>query len=237
MGKNRIHLIDGDKGGVGKTFICIIMIQYFLDKAIPFTPVEADRYNPDVARRLPKLDFEFAVFSDDDRNTMADDLIEYAKVNPVVASLPGQVGIPLNDWLDDAVEAAEDNNIEFVRWFISSGIFESLNLFKKSLQRHGDSMPYVLVKNLGAPDHEWAQFKPEPGLKQEVFDLIDQYRVKVIEFPELRAQEKKMIDAAKITIGEVATSEAFASRSVTVTRIKKYLKKAYAVLESTQLFP
>ena len=237
MSKNRIHLIDGDKGGVGKTFCCLVFIQYFLDKLMPFTPVEADRYNPDAARRYPKLNFEFAVFSDDDENTRADELIEYAKVNPVVISLPSQVGIPLNAWLDDSLEAAQDNEIEFVRWFISSGTFESLNLFKKSVKRHGSNMPYVFVKNQGAPDHEWSQFNPEPGLKQEVFDLIDKYNVKVIDFPALRLQERKLIDKAKITLGDVATSEVFASRSVSIVRVKKFLKQAYTTLESTRLFP
>jgi CO dehydrogenase nickel-insertion accessory protein CooC1 len=51
-----IHLVDGDKGGVGKSFVCSTLLQYFLDHNINFTPVEADRYNPDVANRYGELD-------------------------------------------------------------------------------------------------------------------------------------------------------------------------------------
>jgi CO dehydrogenase nickel-insertion accessory protein CooC1 len=50
-----IHLVDGDKGGVGKSFVCSTLIQYFIDHKIDFTPVEADRYNPDVANRYGEL--------------------------------------------------------------------------------------------------------------------------------------------------------------------------------------
>lgn len=30
--KRRVHLFGGDKGGVGKTFVCRTCIQYYLDK-------------------------------------------------------------------------------------------------------------------------------------------------------------------------------------------------------------
>ena len=236
MDRNRIHFIDGEKGGVGKTFCCRLFLQYFLDKGLPFTPVEADRSNPDAARRYSQLNFKFAVFSEDDRKTRADELIEYAKVNPVVISLPSQVATSLNAWLDDALDVAKDNNIELVRWFVSSGKFETLNLFKESLKRHGGNMPYVLVKNYGVK-HFWSGFKPEKGLKREVFDLIDKYQVKVIDLSELRDQENELIEEAKIPLGAVETSEAFAGRSVSVSRVKKYLAGVYTTFESTGLFP
>ena len=236
MRKKRIHLIDGEKGGVGKTFFCLVIMQYFLDKDLSFTSVESDRSNPDVARRNSHLDFKFAVFSEDDRITRADELIEYAKVNPVVISLPSQVANSLNGWLDDALDVAKDNNIEFVRWFICSGKFETLNLFKESINRHGQNMPYILVKNHGVKN-AWSRFKPGSGVRQEVFDLIDKYQVKVIDFAELRDQESELIEEAKIPLGAVETSEVFAARSVSVSRVKKYLAEAYTVFESTGLFP
>ncbi len=45
----RIHLIDGEKGGVGKSFVGRTMIQYCLDRNFPFIALETDRTNPDVA--------------------------------------------------------------------------------------------------------------------------------------------------------------------------------------------
>ena len=70
----RIHFFDGDKGGVGKSFCCRTLIQYFLDRNLPFVPVEADRYNPDVLNRYLTLGFQYAIFSDDEKQTSADEL-------------------------------------------------------------------------------------------------------------------------------------------------------------------
>ncbi len=42
-------MIDGEKGGVGKSFVDRTMIQYCLDRNFPFIAVETERSNPDVA--------------------------------------------------------------------------------------------------------------------------------------------------------------------------------------------
>ena len=40
-----IHLVDGEKGGVGKSFVTRAMIQYGLDRSLSFVAVETDRSN------------------------------------------------------------------------------------------------------------------------------------------------------------------------------------------------
>ena len=44
----KIHFIDGEKGGVGKSLFARTMVQYCLDNNLPFRLVEADGSNPDV---------------------------------------------------------------------------------------------------------------------------------------------------------------------------------------------
>lgn len=227
----KVHFWDGDKGGVGKTFGCRTHVQYFLDKDIPFTPVEADRYNPDVATRYADLSFEYAIFSDDERQTKADEIIEYAKVNPVIISLPSQVGRPLNAWFDDALGTAKKHKIQFVRWFVSSGAYESLELFYLALQEHGDNMPFVLVKNYGVGE-EWDVHQVD-GLA----DLMAKLKVKTIDFPKLPLQERNLLDKKGLTFGEARTSEVFSSLSVSRDRIENFLRKAYQSFESTGLVP
>lgn len=58
-----IHLVDGEKGGVGKSFVTRAMIQYGLDRDLPFVAVETDRSNPDVAGIYDDL-CKYAVFSE-----------------------------------------------------------------------------------------------------------------------------------------------------------------------------
>lgn len=130
----RVHFFDGDKGGVGKSFCCRTFVQYFLDKEIDFTPLEADHYSRDVATRYADLPFEFVIFSDDERQTNADKIVELAKVKPVIISLPSQVGKSLNLWLKNTLDTAAKHEIQFVRWFVSSGAYEFLEMLYIALK-------------------------------------------------------------------------------------------------------
>jgi len=225
----RVHFFDGDKGGVGKSFCCRTFVQYFLDKKIDFTPLEADRYNPDVATRYSDLPFEFAIFSDDERQTKADEIVEFARSKPVIISLPSQVGKPLNLWLDDAIDTAAKHKIQFVRWFVSSGAYESLELFYMALQEHGSNMPFVLVQNQGVGE-EWDTSQVD-GLA----GLMTKLKVKSIDFPKLPLQERNLLDKNNLTLGAVRTSDLFKNLSVSRDRIEKFLRKAYKSFESTGL--
>jgi len=225
----RVHFFDGDKGGVGKSFCCRAFIQYFLDKGINFTLVDADRYNPDVASRYSELPFQLAIFSDNPDQMRADELVEYAKAKPVVISLPSQVGKPLNLWLDDAIEVAKKHKIQFVRWFVSSGSYESLNLFHIALKKHGENIPFVLVQNQGV-GVEWDTSQIE-GLPE----LMSKLKVKVIDFPKLPLQERTLLDKNNLTLGAARTSDFFKNLSMSRDRIEKFLEKAYKSFETTGL--
>ena len=95
-----IHLIDGEKGGVGKSFIARTMIQYGLDRNLSFVAVESDRSNPDVSRVYQDI-CKFAVFSEDEKQAdKADRIFEYAIEKPVIVSLPSQVERAVQSWID-----------------------------------------------------------------------------------------------------------------------------------------
>lgn len=221
-----IHLVDGDKGGVGKSFVCSTLIQYFLDHHLDFVPVEADRYNPDVANRYGDLNFQFAIFSDDERQTQADQLRDLAVQKPLIISLPSQVGQPLNDWLEMALFDAAEEGVSFVRWFITSGTFESLNLFQIALERHGGNFPHVLVKNWGVSD-DWSELS---NLK-DLAKLMKRYKVQTIDFPRLPWQETNLIQKKNWTFAQARAATDLPSMSR--TKIKRFLTEAYTAFEST----
>lgn len=229
-----INLSDGDKGGVGKSTIVMTMIQYYLDNNRDFIPVEADRYNPDVANRYGNLNFKFATFSEDEQVTSGvdhenpDQIIDFASERDVIVSLPAQVGIPLNKWIDTALMACEENGASFVRWFVTSGTYESLNLFKIALKRHGGVMPFVLVKNWGMND-DWSEIETFDGLSA----LINKYDVKLIDFPKLAWREANLIQKHNWRFSEARVSKEL--HLMQRTRIKKFLKDAYSAFESTGL--
>ena len=91
------HLVDGEKGGVGKSFVARTMIEYRLDKDLPFVAVETDRSNADVANVYKGL-CKYAVFTEEEKQAdKADRIFELAIDNPVIVSLPSQVHRAMKD--------------------------------------------------------------------------------------------------------------------------------------------
>ena len=91
----RIHLIDGEKGGVGKSLVARTKVQYCLDRNLPFVAVETDRSNPDVAG-IYKGICQYAVFTEDERQAdKADRIFEMAIDKPVIGNLVAQSHRPV----------------------------------------------------------------------------------------------------------------------------------------------
>jgi MinD superfamily P-loop ATPase len=57
----RIHLIDGEKGGVGKSLFARVMVQYAIDKKLEHALVDTDMTNQDLKRFYDyAIDAEFS---------------------------------------------------------------------------------------------------------------------------------------------------------------------------------
>lgn len=157
-----IHLVDGEKGGVGKSFVTRAMIQYGLDRDLPFVAVETDRSNPDVANIYDDL-CKYAVFSEDEKQAdKADRIFEYGFEQPVIVSLPSQVHRAVKAWIDknELFKLAEEYQVDFVKWFVCNGEYDSVKLFMASLECYEDRITHVLVRNLGLCD-EWSQLEED----------------------------------------------------------------------------
>lgn len=93
-----IHLPDGEKGGVGKSWLTTTLGQYHIDREIPFYLVAADRSNPTVINRYKDKErykqfcqdsVRYIVFSESEKKQDApDDLFEWAIEKPVVNRPP-----------------------------------------------------------------------------------------------------------------------------------------------------
>jgi CO dehydrogenase nickel-insertion accessory protein CooC1 len=131
-----IHLIDGEKGGVGKSFVTRAMIQYRLDKNLPFVAVETDRSNPDVAGVYKEI-CKYAFFSEDEKEAdKADRIFEYAMKKPVIVSLPSQVHRTIKIWMDrnQLLQLGSEYGVDFCKWFVCNGEYDSVKLFLASLK-------------------------------------------------------------------------------------------------------
>lgn len=223
-----INLIDGEKGGVGKSFVAKTMVQYAIDRKIEFTAVETDRSNPDVANIYGAI-VKRAILSENEKQAhKADRIFELALEKPLIVSLPSQVHRPLRTWIEnnELLEIGEKHEVSFQKWFVSNGEFDSIKLFIKSVKHYGDKVPHILVRNFGLCD-EWGQIEDDA----EVQESIKNYDVKVIDFPKLGHNERYLINKEQLTFGDARESN-----TLTILgkqRVVNFLNSAYAAFDST----
>jgi hypothetical protein len=226
-----INLIDGEKGGVGKSWVARTMLQYLIDNAIPFASIETDRSNPTVLNIYKES--KAAVFSENEKTAdVADVIFEYALKKTVVVNLPAQSDRAVSQWIDTKglLDLGKEHGVSFIKWFVSDGESDSLELFVKSLEHYQGYITHVFIKNYGRCD-EWAYFKAH----EDVQKAIAEYGVKVIEFPKLSDGRRIEINAKRLTFEDASNYPEFGI--IGRNQIKTYLRDAYKAFESTELLP
>ncbi|MGL4880828.1 MAG: mobilization protein [Waterburya sp.] len=222
-----IHLIDGEKGGVGKSFVARTMIQYGLDRDLPFVAVETDRSNPDVASFYPEI-CKYAVFSEDEKQAQkADEIFEEAMDKPVIVSLPSQVHRSFLAWIDrnELLKLSSEYEVSFCKWFVCNGEYDSVKLFISSLDCYENQITHILVRNNGLCD-EWSPISEDESVQK----LIKQYKVKVIDFPKLGYRERYLINQKRLKFDEARKCKDFGVLGK--QRVVNFLKAAYGAFDS-----
>jgi hypothetical protein len=97
----KIHLIGGEKGGVGKSMVSRLLAQYFIDHDLPFIGFDTDRSHGALLRFY--ADYASPVLID--RYEALDEIVEIAveqQGRRVLVDLAAQTDAPLVKWLDDS---------------------------------------------------------------------------------------------------------------------------------------
>lgn len=230
---NHLYLFGGEKGGIGKSFVCRTAVQYHLDNDIPFSPFDTDRSNPDVMRIYQSAGCKLAIFSEGERYEDAANVLYNAALKKrVLVNLPAQVLIPMRDWIDknELSTIAEEDGIAFHHIFVSDGGYDSLSLFNRSLDYFGAFMPHVFVKNLGRCD-DWSGFEQDEELQAR----IQAYNVTVMEFPKfIGTADRNYIDAESLTFAKARELKKFGS--ISRQRVKSFLRSSYEAFEKAGVF-
>ena len=222
-----IHLIDGEKGGVGKSFVARTMIQYALDKDFPFTAVETDRSNPDVAGVYKDI-CQYAVLTEDEKQAdKADRIFEMGLEKDVIVSLPSQVHRAMKSWIEknQLLELSNEYGVSFCKWFVCNGEYDSIRLFLASLNCYEKRMKHILVRNLGLCD-DWSPIDEDSSVQK----LIKKYRVSVIDFPKLGHKERYKINQNRLRFDEASEYKDFGV--LDRQRVVNFLKAAYTAFDS-----
>ena len=224
-----IHLIDGEKGGCGKSFFSRTFIEYCNSIAYDIAIVDADISNKDIATIYTSV--EVAFFSDDEKLAFqADKIFDLAFEKSVLVNLPAQVYSNVTDWIqrNDLVNLGKDNSIKFIKWFVCMGGIDSVNFFLQSLDDFGNDIVHVFVRNQGLCD-DWEYINEMPEFKSALSD----YNFIIMDFPKFPFWERSMIDRLGITFDMAIAHPEL--KVIPKQRVKNFLKVAYASLAATEL--
>ncbi len=144
----RIHMIGGEKGGVGKSLVARILAQYFIDREIPFLGFDADRSHGALMRFYSGYASPVTV----DRYESLDAVVEAAIAEPgreVLLDLAAQTQEPLVRWIESAslLDLEEEAGFKLVYWHVMDSGRDSVDLLRNLLDRFGPRMGYVVVQN------------------------------------------------------------------------------------------
>lgn len=224
-----IHIVDGEKGGAGKSLFSRTLIEYCYSAGLNMAIVDADTSNQDIAKIYKDVDIAF--FSDDENLAQkADFIFEKAFEKSVIVNLPAQVYSNVTDWINknNLIDLGAENSITFVKWFVCTGSVDSAQFFLQSLKDLGNQMTHVFVRNMGLCD-DWSYIEkmPEFIAAQSDRDFI------IMDFPKFPYWERNIIDRWGLTFSESLTHSEI--KVVSKQRIKNFLKKAHEALALTDL--
>lgn len=174
---SKIHLIGGEKGGVGKSMVSRLLAQYFIDQQIPFTGFDTDRSHGSLLRFY--ADYASPVLVD--RYEALDHVIEAAVESPgrrVLVDLAAQTHEPLVKWMDESgvLDMADLSGLALHYWHVMDSGRDSVDLLARLLDRFGQRVTYVLVRNQLRGDdfsqlERSGQLDRAKGLGAQVVDL------------------------------------------------------------------
>jgi CobQ/CobB/MinD/ParA nucleotide binding domain len=143
-----IHLIGGEKGGVGKSLVSRLLAQYFIDRELPFTAFDTDRSHGALLRFYT----HYAAPVQLDRPDGLDGIVEAAAANPerrVLVDLAAQTTAALAHWLDESgvLDVTRDLGVGLRYWHVMDAGRDSVNLLATLLSSFGATVPLVIVLN------------------------------------------------------------------------------------------
>jgi hypothetical protein len=222
-----VHLVGGEKGGVGKSVVARLLAQLFIERAVPFAALDADlshgalvRYYSDYARKVDLAQLD-----------SADQIMDCALAaeRRVLVDLPAQSHRALRRWIEtaDVLTYAREVDVRLVFWHVTDGGYDSVAQLEQLLELLGTAVQCIVVKNQGR-SRDFTQFDASP-VHQRLLELGGQ----VTTLPELDSAVMYKIDrygssfwaAINATEGERALSP------MERRRAKLWLERAHQALD------
>lgn len=220
-----IHLIGGEKGGVGKSLVARILAQYLIDHAQPFQAFDSDRSHGALLRFYPQYTLPVPL----DEVGGLDRVIETAAAQrnkTVLVDLAAQSYTPLVRWIQDSrvLETAGELTLTLKYWHVMDSGRDSVELLSRLLDEFNGRLPLVLVLN---------------QMRSDAFDLLDssgqraraeQLGARVVALNRLADATMQKIDAANTSFWAAVNHSSGAQGTLGLLerqRLTVWLNRAY----------
>ncbi len=226
-----VHLIGGEKGGVGKSLVSRLLAQYFIDHDMPFLGFDTDRSHGSLLRFYAGYASPVVV----DRYEALDTIIESSIDQPgrrVLVDLAAQTHEPLANWMDDSgvFDLADVSGLAIHYWHVMDSGKDSVDLLKKLLDRFGHRLRYVLVRNQLRGD-DFSQLEQSGELERALA-----FGAKVVNIKRLHDAVVQKIDAANSSFWAAKNAAHSGGNGklglMERQRLKLWLNHAYAEIDS-----
>ncbi|ESS73431.1 hypothetical protein MGMO_21c00210 [Methyloglobulus morosus KoM1] len=220
-----IHLIGGEKGGVGKSVVARLLAQYMIDHEIPFIGFDTDRSHGALLRFYS----DYASPTVIDNYESLDTLLETASAQPeqrILVDLAAQTHHPLALWIEDSgvLELAEELGISICYWNVMDSGKDCVDLLDKLLDQFGNALNYVLVQN--QIRDESFNILESSGVKDRALVL----NAKIIALKRLHAPVMTKIDSNSYSFWAAKNKDADSLNNLGLLerqRVKIWLNHAY----------
>jgi hypothetical protein len=144
----QIHLVGGEKGGVGKSLVARVLAQYFIDHSIPFLGFDSDRSHGALLRFYAGYASPVLI----DHYESLDAIVEAATEHPerrVLVDLAAQTQKSLTSWMDESqlLEVAPELGLNIRYWHVMDNGKDSVDLLRRLLDKYEQRLHYVIVQN------------------------------------------------------------------------------------------
>jgi hypothetical protein len=224
-----VHLVGGEKGGVGKSVLARLLAQLFIDRGLRFAALDADPSHGALARGYGN----FTQPVDLERLESADQIMDRALGGDrqVVVDLPAQSHRDLRRWIDatDVLAFAREMDVRIVLWHVSDGGYDSVAHLERTLNELGDAVQLIVVKNEGR-SKDFRQLEASPAYAR-LLELGGRF----VTLPELDSAVMYKIDhsGASLWAAVNATEGEGALSVLERRRAKLWLQRAHSALEQT----
>ena len=228
-----IHLIGGEKGGVGKSVVARLLAQYMIDHEMPFIGFDTDRSHGSLLRFYA----DYASPTIIDNYESLDAIIETALAQPdqrILVDLAAQTHYPLAQWIEESgvLELAEELGISICYWNVMDSGKDSVDLLNKLLDQFRSRLNYILVQNQLRDEH--FNILELSGVKERALA----FDAKVITIKRLHAPVMTKIDSNSYSFWAAKNKDTESLSALGLLerqRVKMWLNHAYKEIESLDI--